>query len=61
MINCYLDPKVATIALLVGQYVRDPDGFSPLVKRDAESVYSELDGCDFIPTWPTSTEVTRTS
>ena len=46
MINCHLDPEVATIGLFVNQYAREPDGFSPLVERDAEPVYSKLDGCD---------------
>ena len=61
MINCYLDPQGATIALLVGLYARDPGEFSPLVERDSEPVYSKLDGSDAVPTWPTDAEASRTS
>ena len=53
MTNCYLDPKGTTIVLFVDRYARDPDEFSPLVERNVEPVYSKLDGCDVIPTWPT--------
>ena len=61
MTNCYLDPRGETIALFVGQFAGNSDEFSPLVERDAEPVYSKLDGCDVIPTWPTGAEASRTS
>lgn len=53
MTNCYFDPDGATIALFVNQYAKDPSEFSPLVERHAKPVYSKLDGCDIVPTWPT--------
>ena len=53
MTNCYFDQDGATIALLVNQYANNPGEFNPLVERDAEPVYSRLEGCDIIPTWPT--------
>ena len=61
MTNCYLNPERETITPLVGQFARAPDGFSPLVERDAEPVYSKLDGCDVIPKWPIGTEAKGTS
>ena len=56
MINCYLNSEGATIGLFVNRYAQEPGEFSPLVERDAEPVYSKLDGCDVIPTWPTDAE-----
>ena len=52
MINCFLDLNSATISLFVNRYAQEPSEFSPLVERDAEPVYTKLDGCDMIPTWP---------
>ncbi len=54
MINCYLDSEGIRIGLLVGQYAQHPDEFSPLIERDAEPIYTKLDGGDVIPTWPTA-------
>ena len=53
MINCYFEPNCNTISLLVGLYAQKASEFSPLVERDAEPVYSCLEGCDVVPTWPT--------
>ena len=53
MINCHLDPNGKTIALFVGRYAQEASDFSPLVERNAEPVYSNLEGCDVIPAWPT--------
>ena len=52
MINCHFDPESATIALFVGLYAQEAGEFSPLVECDAEPVYSKLEDCDVIPTWP---------
>jgi len=51
MDNCSLDLKNATISLFVGLYARNPGQFSPLVERDANPVYTKLEGCDEPPTW----------
>ena len=53
MINCHLDPSGKTIALFVGRYAQEASDFSPLVERNAEPVYSKLEGCDVTPIWPT--------
>ena len=53
MINCHLDPSGKTIALFVGRYAQETSDFSPLVERNAEPVYSKLEGCDVTPIWPT--------
>ncbi|MDE0059689.1 MAG: hypothetical protein OXI22_13280 [Defluviicoccus sp.] len=52
MINCLFDPNGKTIALMVGRYAQDASDFSPLVERNAQPVYSKLEGCDVIPAWP---------
>jgi hypothetical protein len=52
MVNCMVDPKNATMKLWVDLYARDPGGFSPLVERDAEPIYTPLDNSDTRPTWP---------
>ena len=52
MVNCYLDMKGKTIELFVGLYAREASEFSPLVERDAEPIYSFLEGSDVSPTWP---------
>ncbi len=52
MTNCSLDLKNATISLFVDLYARNPGQFSPLVERDANPVYTKLEGCDEPPTWP---------
>ena len=52
MINCSLDTKAKTISLFVNRYAQEPGEFSPLVERGAEPVYSKLEGCNIIPSWP---------
>lgn len=54
MTNCSLDLKNATLKLFVDLYAQNPGQFSPLVERDANPVYTKLDGCDEPPTWPAS-------
>ena len=53
MVNCYFDPSNKAIVLFVNEYAQQAGEFSPLVERDAEPVYSSLEGCDVIPNWPT--------
>jgi len=52
MTNCSLDLKNATIELFVDLFARNPGQFSPLVERDANPVYTKLEGCDEPPAWP---------
>ena len=53
MTNCLVNLENASIELVVGQYARVPGEFSPLVERESDPVYSNLDACDVVPTWPT--------
>ena len=53
MVNCSVDPQCAKISLFVGQYAQQAGEFSPLVERHAKPLYSKLEGCHIVPTWPT--------
>ena len=52
MADCLLNPKGGKIDLIVGLYAHDPGKFSPLVERDAEPNYTEIDDSDVLPAWP---------
>lgn len=51
MTNCMLDPKNATIQLMVGLNARNPGIFSPLVEETQSPVYTALEGSGQIPAW----------
>ena len=53
--DCLVNLEAAAIELVVGRHAQEPGEFSPLVERNADPVYSSLDACDVIPTWPTET------
>ena len=52
MTNCMLDLKNATLDLFVDRYAQKPSSFSPLVENDASPIYTKLEGCDEVPSWP---------
>lgn len=54
MANCMVDLNNATIALWVDLYAQNPGGFSPLVEKDAQPIYTPLDNSDLRPSWPSS-------
>lgn len=56
MTNCSLDLEDATLSLFVNLYAQKPGAFSPLVEHDAYPVYTKLDGCDEVPSWPAVVE-----
>jgi hypothetical protein len=51
MLNCMVSSKKANIELWVDRYARNPGSFSPLVERDADPIYTPLDGTDTRPVW----------
>ena len=51
MVNCHLDFEGETIALFVGMYARERDGFSPLVEKGSEPKYSPVEGSSTPPKW----------
>ena len=53
MVNCFFDVENC-ISLMVGEYVRTPSDFSPLVEAGQQPVYTALDGSTEHPTWPGS-------
>jgi hypothetical protein len=56
MTNCMLDPKNATIQLMVGLYARKAGTFSPLVEETQAPVYTALEGSGQIPAWEAQSE-----
>jgi hypothetical protein len=52
MINCMLNLKHADIELMVGQYARNPDAFSPLVEAGGVPIYTKVEGTQETPSWP---------
>lgn len=58
MTNCMLDPKNATIQLMVGLYARKPGAFSPLVEEEQAHSYTALEGSGQTPAWEAQSEHT---
>ena len=51
MVNCDVDPRHETVALVPGLYVSNPGQFSPLVEDGVEPIYSQLDNSKLKPAW----------